>query len=121
MVCYTVTATSSNGCTASDTVCLHCTPVVCGAPLFTIPNAFTPNGDGVNDRICFNTDEIVEFHIAIFNRWGEKVYESDDATECWDGTYRNNLCLPGVYTYTCHIRCFADLENNFKGDITLIR
>lgn len=121
VVCYTVTATSSNGCTATDTVCLHCTTVVCGAPLFTIPNAFTPNGDGVNDRVCFNTDEILEFHIAIFNRWGEKVYESDDPTECWDGTYRGNMCIPGVYTYTCHIRCHADLENDFKGDITLIR
>ena len=120
-VCYTVTATTQNGCTATDTVCLRCTTVVCGAPLFTIPNAFTPNGDGVNDRVCFNTDEIVEFHIAIFNRWGERVYESDDPTQCWDGTYRGNICMPGVYTYTCHIRCHADLENDFKGDITLIR
>ncbi|MBR4230249.1 MAG: gliding motility-associated C-terminal domain-containing protein [Bacteroidales bacterium] len=120
-VCYTVTATTANGCSASDTVCIHGTTVICGAPLFTIPNAFTPNGDGVNDRLCFNTDEIVEFHIAIFNRWGERVYESDDPTECWDGTYRNSTCMPGVYTYTCHIRCFADMENDFKGDITLIR
>lgn len=121
LACYTVTATNSSGCTASDTVCLHCTTVVCGAPLFTIPNAFTPNGDGINDRICFNTDELLEFHIAIFNRWGERVYESDDPTQCWDGTYRGNHCMPGVYTYTCHIRCHADKENDFKGDITLIR
>ena len=120
-VCYTVTATTQNGCSAQDTVCLHCSTVICGAPLFTIPNAFTPNGDGVNDRVCFNTDEILEFHIAIFNRWGERVYESDDPTQCWDGTYRGNICMPGVYTYTCHIRCHADLENDFKGDITLIR
>ena len=119
--CYTVTATTQNGCTAQDTVCIHCTTVVCGAPLFTIPNAFTPNGDGVNDRVCFNTDEILEFHIAIFNRWGERVYESDNPAECWDGTYRGNICMPGVYTYTCHIRCHADKENDFKGDITLIR
>ena len=120
-VCYTVTATNQSGCQASDTVCLHCTTVICGAPRFTIPNAFTPNGDGVNDRICFDTDEIIEFHIAIFNRWGERVYESDDPTLCWDGTYRGNMCMPGVYTYTCHIKCPADKENDFKGDITLIR
>lgn len=120
-ICYTVTATSSNGCSASDSVCLNGTTVICGAPLFTIPNAFTPNGDGVNDRICFNTDELLEFHIAIFNRWGERVYESDDPAQCWDGTYRGNLCMPGVYTYTCHIRCHAEKENDFKGDITLIR
>ena len=120
-VCYTVVASNQNGCQASDSVCLHCSTVICGAPLFNIPNAFTPNGDGINDRICFNTDEILEFHIAIFNRWGERVYKSDDPAECWDGTYRGNICMPGVYTYTCHIRCHADKENDFKGDITLIR
>ncbi len=121
LACYTVVATAPSGCTATDSVCVSCTEVVCGAPLFTIPNAFTPNGDGVNDRICFNSDELVEFSIAIFNRWGEKVYESTDPSECWDGTYRGHQCLPGVYTYTCHIRCLADLENDFKGDITLIK
>lgn len=121
LACYTVTATAPSGCTASDSVCVNCTEVICGAPLFVIPNAFTPNADGMNDRVCFNSDELVEFSIAIFNRWGEKVYESTDPTECWDGTYRGHQCLPGVYTYTCHIRCHADIENDFKGDITLIR
>ena len=119
--CFTVTATTATGCTASDTVCVHCSEVICDAPLFVIPNAFTPNGDGVNDRLCFNSEELTEFYIAIFNRWGEKVYESDDPTRCWDGTYRGHQCLPGVYTYTCHIRCFADIENDFKGDITILK
>ena len=75
----------------------------------------------MNDAVCFNTDEVVEFRIAIFNRWGQCVYSSDDATECWDGTYDGQACLAGVYTYTCHIRCHAEKENDFKGDITLIR
>ena len=120
IVCYTVTATSG-GCTATADVCIRCDEVVCGAPLFIIPNAFTPNGDGVNDRLCFNTDELTEFCISIFNRWGEMVYHSTDPAECWDGTFRGHQCLTGVYTYTCHIRCHADKENDFKGDITLIR
>ena len=119
--CYAVVATSLDGCTRSDTVCLHCSEVICGAPLFTIPNAFTPNDDGQNDQVCFNPQEITEFHIAIFNRWGERVFESDNINECWDGTYRGNRCLPGVYTYTCHIGCPAGKTNDFKGDITLIR
>ena len=120
-VCYTVTATSAEGCTRSDTVCLHCIGIVCGAPDFVIPNAFTPNGDGLNDRICFNADLLTEFHIAIFNRWGQCVYESDDATRCWDGTFNNNKALAGVYTYTCRVRCHNGIETDFKGDITLIR
>lgn len=118
--CYTVTAQAAQ-CTDTAKVCIRCIEVVCGAPQFVVPNAFTPNGDGYNDRLCFNTEEIVEFSIAIFNRWGEKVYESSDPNECWDGTYRGHNCLAGVYTYTCHIRCFADKENDFKGDITIIR
>ena len=121
LVCYTVTATTGNNCSRSDSVCVHCSEIVCGAPEFTIPNAFTPNGDGVNDRLCFNADILAEFHIAIFNRWGQCVYESSDAQECWDGTFRNAPCLPGVYTYTCHIRCHSQVDNDFKGDITLIR
>ncbi len=120
LVCYTLTATSGV-CSLTDTLCIHCTEVVCGPPLFTIPNAFTPNADGINDALCFATEGIVEFSIAIFNRWGERVYESSDPSQCWDGTYRGHPCLPGVYTYTCHIRCHANEENEFKGDITLIR
>ncbi len=121
LVCYTVTATTENNCRRSDSVCVRCDDIICGAPEFVIPNAFTPNGDGVNDRLCFNTDILAEFHIAIFNRWGQCVYESTDASQCWDGTFRNAPCLPGVYTYTCHVRCHSQVENDFKGDITLIR
>ena len=120
LACYTCTATS-DVCSLTDTLCIHCTPVVCGPPLFTIPNAFTPNADGINDQLCFNAEGLVAFSIAIFNRWGERVYESSDPTQCWDGTYRGHPCLPGVYTYTCHIQCHANEENDFKGDITLIR
>lgn len=117
---YTVTATAGN-CTKTADVKVHVQEVICGAPLFTIPNAFTPNGDGINDAICFNTEQLAEFSIAIFNRWGEAVYRSDDPTQCWDGTYRGTSCPPGVYTYTCHITCFGDHINDLKGNITLIR
>ena len=120
-VCYTVTANSANGCSRNASVCIHCTDVICGAPEFVIPNAFTPNGDGRNDRLCFNAGILTEFSIAIFNRWGQCVYRSDDASECWDGTFHNAPALGGVYTYTCHIRCHNGVENDFKGDITLIR
>ena len=121
LACYIVDAQSAAGCTASDTVCIRCTDIVCGAPEFIIPNAFTPNGDGINDRLCFNADILTEFSIAVFNRWGQCVYQSDDPTQCWDGTFRNTPCLAGVYTYTCHIRCHNEIENDFKGDITIIR
>ena len=117
---YTVTATSGS-CTKTATVKIHSREVVCGPPMFVIPNAFTPNGDGINDAVCFNSNQLAEFTITIFNRWGEAVYSSDDPTQCWDGTYRGTPCPQGVYTYTCHITCFGNHTNHLKGDITLIR
>ncbi len=120
MTCYTATV-SDGHCRVSDTLCIHCIDFICGAPEFFIPNAFTPNDDGINDRICFNADPLTDFSIYIYNRWGQCVYHSDDASQCWDGTYDNARCLAGVYTYTCHIRCHNGQETHLKGDITLIR
>ena len=121
LTCYRVVATSTGGCTASDTVCVHCTAILCGEEDFFIPNALTPNGDGINDLLCFNADMVTSFHFALFNRWGQCVYESDDPTSCWDATFRNTPCLAGVYTYTCRIQCHNGIESILKGDITLIR
>ena len=121
-VCYTVTVSTDDGCTATGSVCIHCDVLHCGAPDYVIPNAFTPNGDGNNDAIDFASPLLTEIHISIFNRWGECVFSSDDLAHCrWDGTYRNERCLPGVYTYTCRIRCLNGTETELKGNITLIR
>jgi len=122
LACYTVTASTDEGCEAVDSLCLHGTSIICGAPEYVIPNAFTPNGDGVNDVVDFGSPMLTEIHVAVFNRWGECVFESDDLSRCrWDGTYRNSRCLPGVYTYTCRVRCVNQVETELKGDITLIR
>jgi gliding motility-associated-like protein len=120
--CYSVEVVTADGCTASDTLCLRCSKIRCGEPEYFIPNAFTPNDDGVNDAVEFGNPILSELHIAVFNRWGECVFEGDNPTQCsWDGTYRNTQCLPGVYTYTCRIRCHNNEEAELKGDITLIR
>ncbi|MBQ9473735.1 MAG: gliding motility-associated C-terminal domain-containing protein [Bacteroidales bacterium] len=119
--CYIVTVTDTHGCHIADTVCIDCIYVDCGRDNIRIPNAFTPNGDGYNDKLCFMGDWIEEFYIAIFTRWGEKVYESDNVSSCWDGTYKGQPCMQGVYTFLCRVRCKADKRSEFKGDITLIR
>ena len=118
---YSVTVTDSLGCTWTGQLALRCTEVNCGRPNVFIPNTFSPNGDGINDRLCFKGDFITDFYIAIYTRWGEKVFETHDLNDCWDGRYNDNWCMPGVYTYTCHIKCEAGLENLLKGDITIIR
>lgn len=122
LACYRVEVSVPDGCRASDSLCLKGTVITCGAPDYVIPNAFTPNGDGVNDYVDFGGTVLSELDVAVFNRWGECVYQSTDLANCrWDGTYKNQPCLPGVYTYTCRIRCHNGVETRLKGDITLIR
>lgn len=87
-----------------------------------IPNAFTPDGDGINDLFFAKGINISEFNIQIYNRWGEKIFESDDMTEVWDGTY-NNLPVPqGSYVYS--VFAHDNNSNEYitkKGNVTLIR
>lgn len=118
---YEVTVVDSLGCSWHGSIMLQCSEVVCGRPNIFIPNTFSPNGDGINDRLCFSGEFILDFELAVFTRWGEKVYETHDIHDCWDGRFNGNPCLPGVYTYYCKIKCEAGLENLLKGDITLIR
>ena len=118
---YIVNVTDEWGCTWQGEVTLHCTEVLCGKPNIFIPNAFSPNGDGINDQLCFRGNFVLDFHMSIFSRWGEKVFETHDIHDCWDGRYNGNWCMPGVYTYTCKITCEANEETLLKGDITLIR
>lgn len=118
---YTCRVTDSLGCSWNGSLAVHCTEVICGRPNIFIPNAFSPNGDGLNDQLCFRGKYVLEFHLAIYSRWGEKVFETNDINACWDGKYNGNWCMPGVYTYFCQVKCEAGFENIIKGDITLIR
>jgi gliding motility-associated-like protein len=118
---FYVTATDSLGCTHTDSVAVGCINVDCGETNIFIPNAFTPNNDGKNDCLCISGEWVDDFHIAIFTRWGEKVYESDNITQCWDGRFRDNWCMPGVYVYYCRIKCANGQLTQLKGDVTLIR
>lgn len=89
-----------------------------------IPNLFTPNGDGINDFFTIegNKQGFKLLQIKIFNRSGEKVYESNDVHFAWDGMYRGKALDAGVFTYTLRV-VFVDnhVEKLFKGSITLIR
>lgn len=118
---YVVTVSDSTGCTKTDSVTINCTELFCGTENIFIPNAFSPNADGINDYLEFKGNYIIEFHFALFTRWGEMVWETRDINDSWDGQYRNNWCMPGVYMYTCKITCETGEETLLKGDITIIR
>ena len=89
-------------------------------PRVTIPNSFSPNGDGKNDYffpVCYG-GKILDFQV--YDRWGEKVYESSAPSANWDGNYKSKSCESGVYFYMVSI----EIEKNtriFTGSVSLLR
>lgn len=91
---------------------------------FHLPNAFSPNGDGLNDVFKATASDILNFELEIFNSWGEKVFSSNNTGFGWDGTYKGKPCIEGVYLYKL---CFKGYSNkllkvfNQKGTLNLLR
>lgn len=119
-ISYTVMVEDTNGCKAEGKITIHVTP---NYEVY-VPNAFSPNGDGTNDvfEVFGNKKIWKELGIAIFNRWGEKVFESNDNGFAWDGKYRGVLQNPQIYVYQLRIT-FIDgrVMPLQKGSISLIR
>ncbi len=90
---------------------------------FSTPNAFTPNGDGDNEMFCLKGWDVCNqsFEVMIFDRWGEKVFQSDDPKFCWDGKYKGKLLSSDVYVFQITANYKGDIVRTKKGNITLIR
>ncbi len=88
-----------------------------------IPNAFSPNGDGINDiyKAKSGFKSIVEFHAIIFNRWGQKLYEWTDPAGGWDGTYRGKPVAEGVYFVNVKAKGADGREFHIRRDVNLMR
>lgn len=117
---YTImqVVTNSDGCTDTAWATIVKEPEY---RLF-IPNVFTPNGDGNNDVFKPNYLGVFSYTLQIFNRWGEKVFESENVDEGWDGTYKDNSQMPGVYIYNLLFRDEKSLEwHSYKGSVTLLK
>ncbi len=114
---YWHTATNEFGCSYTDTLFVK---DAC-EPLLFMPNAFTPNGDGLNDYLNFAGKYIDSFHLTIYNRWGDLVFETFDFNSKWDGTFQNKPLPSDVYFYTLNYASIADLgQKEIKGNITII-
>ncbi len=89
-----------------------------------VPNAFTPNADGVNDMYeVFGNKKALKFiEFMVFNRWGEMIYKSNDIDFTWDGKFKGDFVGMGVYTYQLHVT-FMDgySDRDYRGTITVIR
>ena len=116
---YTVIGKDINGCTDSATITVNVN--FNGTNLYGLPNSFTPNGDGLND--CFGIKHwghVTELSFSIYNRFGERVFYTDNASLCWDGTYKGEPQNTDVYVYL--VKAKTDCGNiDTKGTITLLR
>lgn len=117
----TLTVTNALGCSDSLTTHIKVKEVV----LFYIPNAFTPDGNALNDRFLpvFEAGfDPKKFHITIYNRYGEVVFESYNAAVGWDGTYGNEgIVQPGVYTWSLEFKELdSDRIQQHKGHVTIL-
>ncbi|RLD40481.1 MAG: hypothetical protein DRI89_11910 [Bacteroidetes bacterium] len=95
---YVVEVISYEGCKSTDAVQVLWGE---GGEPFYMPNAFTPNGDGLNDtfRAVPKYDYISSYQLAIYNRWGQQIFECNDIDCGWDGTYQGNDSPNGAYIY----------------------
>lgn len=118
--CYILTVTDSNSCSANDTVCIT-VYLDCGE--IFIPNIFSPNGDDHNDSLkVYGSMCMEEFHWAIFDRWGELVFESTNPADAWDGTYKDKMLDPAVFAYKLIYREIGQTEEKeLHGNVTLVK
>lgn len=116
---YTVYLTASNGiCTDMDYVVIT---VLNEESTLYVPNAFTPNGDSINDIFLVGATNIKEFNIIIFDRWGLKMFESSDIKVGWDGTVNGKIVADGTYFHLINARDIDNKEIRKQGTITLFK
>lgn len=122
---YAVTVTDLNGCTAlaSTTLTLYNNPLADTLLYsYVLSNAFTPNHDGVNDTFtALAYGQVDGFALFIYNRWGNKVFESHHIETNWNGMYKNTPCPIGTYAYYGFITFANGKTHNFQGNVTLLR
>jgi gliding motility-associated-like protein len=110
--------TNSIGCTDEQSY------TVIAPAYFFIPSAFTPNYDGINDAFTMVGENVAEFELSIFNRWGEIVFQSNDPKNAWMGDYNGNgsYFVPnGVYSYQMRIKGFDKEAEYRSGNIVVMR
>jgi gliding motility-associated-like protein len=108
--------TSFGGC--SDTA--YGQLVVIGNTEVFIPNAFTPNYDNLNTSFKVAGYGFSDFHMMIFDRWGELLFESHNQDQGWDGTYMGKPCKPDVYVYKIELKNFKNSLKSYLGSVTLV-
>lgn len=113
---FRLTATNECGSHSDDII------VKAGGCILAVPNAFTPNGDGKNDVFSLSKTALLpSFTMQVFNRWGQKIFESRDQMQGWTGTFGGKLCDAGNYAYSIQYRTNDGTPFTLKGMVLLVR
>jgi len=117
--CVRLIDMNKHGCIDSVTHCIVIDPLF----TFYIPNAFTPNGDGVNDVFAPKGGYFKTFEMYIFDRWGSAIYHTLDINKGWSGTYNNNnnMCQMDTYVYLITVTDWKSVEHTYMGRVTLTK
>ena len=116
---YIVTGKDANGCTNTDEVTIKVAPGT--DVIYELPNSFSPNGDGLNDCLgVTNWGVVQDLELAVYNRLGQRVFYTTDASRCWDGKLNGNPQNVGVFVYTIKAKTACGLINR-KGSVVLVK
>lgn len=115
---YTLSATNAAGCTDEDDIIVTVVPYC-----VKVNNAFSPNGDGINDmwHVYDSYDCLKNVTVAMFNRYGSKVFESNDYHNDWNGTYKGKPVPDGTYYAVINFTLVSGKKITKKSDVTVIR
>jgi len=113
-----ITGVDTNGCVDTASVVIGSEPCC----VLLMPNAFSPNGDGINDRFGPVTfGHPVNYQFQVFNRWGQRIFVSFRAEDQWDGMINGKPAAVGIYHYNITGKCSDNQEIQQKGSVLLIR
>jgi len=114
---YYVHTVGANGCVQNDSVYVR---VVKTSDIY-VPNAFSPNGDGKDDYLFVRSNFIKTLYFAVYDRWGEKVWETTDQNSGWDGTFKGEPENNGVFGWYLKATLYSGKLVTQKGNVTLMR
>jgi len=116
---YNVCLIAINAAGCADTTCQPVSAIV--TDLVDVPNAFTPNSSDINNKVFVKGFGITKLQFIIWNRWGQKVFETNDVNIGWDGKFKGVVQPMDVYAYTLSAEFSDGKKATKKGDITLIK
>lgn len=119
---YTLIVTGTNGCTDTSDVTIKVNPLCLDDRTVFIPNVFSPNNDGKNDVLTIEGNGLTNIYWAIYDRWGNLVFETYDQIHGWDGSVKGNPVAVSIYSYYLRGTCVkTNGVVSLKGNVSLMR